>query len=539
MRRKNSIWLVVFSLLSACQILSGTDPLEIASKPNPIEADASTGGGGSTPPPKGGNGGTAGDMMADAGPLDAGPPDAGPDGGHCERAEGSECNWLEPCGCKEDEICQARGADAKGTCVKPGKRKLGETCKSPDECEEGTCDQRICRAYCTDRCDDGRCLPASGEGDKPLEGINVCWKSCQAGTDSCQSGTTCQTRDMNGTKAAFCLPPADPCPTTEDGKCDEPTLCAAGTDSVDCSCMKAEDAECNHVEQCGCPKGKSCELADSTHKPVCAVRDIPGLQVDELCATDQSCGKGLTCTFNPFGSCKKYCADSTDCAGPNDECVQVADRDGKDVPGFKICRTGCSDANPCPANNSCVKSETGAFCRPFEPEIPNASCNLTFQLGCDGMPGAACDISPQGSSYTAACVSHSGQLPAGSLCTGSASDCEAGTLCVGGVCRRYCDPELRTAETGAPGCSLSGTCSAPRLADSTSAPFNVCFASCAADSDCDTGLQCQLSSIGHPVCSVPMTSDCPTDNNRCDEPMPRGTGLCAPGFDSADCMVSP
>jgi hypothetical protein len=35
---------------------------------------------------------------------------------------------------------------------------------------------------------------------------------------------------------------------------------------------------------------------------------------------------------------------------------------------------------------------------------------------------------------------------------------------------------------------------------------------------------------------VPLTTTCPTTNQRCDEPAPNGTGLCAAGFDAAECM---
>lgn len=538
-----SLLFVVFCVLTGCQVAAGTSSLAIRSEVDAgPESDAGppSAGTGGKPTPTAGSGGTGGTMMRDAGPQDAAPDADPPDADPCMRPEGSECNWLEQCGCEEGEICQARGADAKGTCVKAGKRELGETCKSADECKEGTCDQRVCREYCTDRCDEGRCLPATVEGNKPSDKINVCWQSCQAGSDSCESGTTCQTMDMNGMKAAFCLPPADPCPTTEDGQCDEPVMCAAGTDSVDCSCKKDEGAECNLVAQCGCQKGKSCEFSDKTKKATCVARPPDGVEEGGLCADDLSCKAGRTCTFNALGgSCKKYCDTSTDCSNEGDECRQVTDGKGQDVPGFKICAISCSEARPCPESNSCLKTETGSFCFPYIPEIPGAECNLTFQMGCDFMSGVACRLDQSGSEISASCQAHMGQLPAGSACT-SDTDCEADAACHWGTCRSFCDPKTARSDAPPVGC-LTGLCEAPRLASQDAAPFSLCMMNCASDSGCDAGLQCMSyrSFQQGGLCVRPETTNCPTNDGKCDEPMPRGTGLCAPGFDTADCMVTP
>lgn len=543
-------WFLSSWLLGACQWVSGLAPLEVA----PDKSDAATlinsvmgGGDSGESQPVSGSGGMRSDAT-DGGVVDGGrgAKDAGaPDpafrdtGPACESPEGSDCDWLTECGCDDNEHCQALGAQAKGTCVKRGRRKVGETCRSADECEAGTCEQRVCRAYCRDRCDDGLCLPATGEGGKSLASVSVCWKSCQAGNnETCGEGTTCQTRDIEGRKAALCVPPADPCPTTEDGQCDEPVMCAAGTDSVDCSCEKEEGAECNHVAQCGCPKGKSCEFSNITHEPVCALRDPGGLGANAVCSESQSCAAGLTCTFNPYGSCDKYCTTSTDCPGAGDECVAVGS-DGADIRGLRVCSTACSEASPCPPNNSCYKYETGSFCRTYVPEIQGATCNLTYQLGCDGMPGAACDLDLSGGNLTARCLPHTGMLPVSAHCD-DASECEAGAVCIWGACRRFCDLSLATSATDAPGCN-NGVCVAPPLAsDGSAAPF-ICIVPCSSDAQCDVGLQCQVGSVGDQAgyCRAPLTDDCTVNDGECDEPLPRGTGLCAPGYDTADCIGTP
>ena len=553
MRFDKTILLGSIYLLSACQVFAGTSQLtesNIMSDAGPgpdtsrdaAPAEAGRGGGGGKggagdePEPVAGSGGASGEPAV-GGEGGGGSGGMKPEEPACEKPEGAACDLYEECGCDEEtEHCQARGAEAKATCVKRGEKKIGEPCKSPDDCAEGTCDQRVCRAYCeeSDDCNAGQCLPATGEGDKPLKDIKVCWRACQAGnSDSCTDGTTCQTREVDGKKASFCIPPADPCPTVEDGHCDEPVMCAPGTDSVDCSCEKADDVECNHVAQCGCRMGKSCKLSEADFKPICG--EIDGAAgPDELCSSNESCGAGLACTTYDYGSCHKYCADKTDCKGEDDKCVQVTSN-GEDVPGFKVCVSGCSDSNPCPPNNSCVQQEPGVFlCHPFKPEIAGGTCNLSKQRGCEATPGTACMPTATGT----VCEPHNGQRPRGASCAAS-SECEAGNVCVAGVCRHFCDDTAPGSSDVALGCVPGGLCTAPRLSTGSDAPFKICLEPCTADSDCDTGSLCRVGEVGRRVgyCAAPMTP-CPTDNI-CDEPIPRGTGSCVAGSDTADCGGAP
>ena len=453
----------------------------------------------------------------------------------CEKREGDECRWLdEACGCMEPQHCQVRGDAAKGTCVKRGERKLGETCKSPDDCREGTCDQRVCRSYCEDSCDDGKCLAATGADNKPIAGVNVCWKSCQVGTqDGCAKGSTCQVRDINGMKGAFCLPPENPCPTTEDGNCDEPTYCAVGTDSVDCSCEKAEGAMCSPVGKCGCPKGESCEISSSGALS-CDTRKPDGVQVWGFCKDDPSCAASSTCTFNPYGTCKPYCETSSDCPGKLDSCLTVRDSLGKDIQGFKVCTPGCSDTVKCPEHHACVAGDDGPFCRPFKPEIPNGACSLTLQIGCEANPGTSCSPAQnEKREWITVCAEARGTVPRGGPC-GVSGDCESGHLCVDHVCKRFCDSKENV------GCD-QGHCGGVS-SGATAAPFGACSPSCTTDMDCVSGTHCGPMKVGDTktinTCQLttPLTTTCLTNNNRCDEPAPRGTGLCAAGSDVADCM---
>lgn len=545
MRIAKSLGVLGLAFMAACQVASGIAPLEIAgeggSSPEPHRSDASmkidsdTAAGMSARAGAGDSAGMSGAGMGGAG-MTGGAGVGGDMSPPCDRKEGDECRWLNECGCKDPQHCQARGTDAKGTCVKRGDRKIGQTCKSPDDCHDGTCDEQVCRKYCDDRCDDGKCLPATSPDNKPIADVKVCKVTCQAGSQSdCQDGTTCQVREANGTKTAFCLPPADPCPTTEDGKCDEPTTCAKGTDSVDCSCEKPEGAMCNPIGKCGCPKGKSCEIS-SSGAPSCDVRPSPGLKVGEFCQDDPSCGPSSTCTFNPYGTCKAYCSTNSDCPGMIDRCLPVRDNNGKDVPGFKVCLPGCSDSVKCPEHHACVTDSDGSSCRPFKPEIPNGQCSLTLQVGCESQAGTSCFFGKDDSNqWISGCIKWPGTVPTGGPC-GANGDCESGHACVDNVCKHFCDVKERV------GCN-QGSCNTVSFGGSDS-PFGACTLPCTSDTDCVSGLHCAQLKLSETTtiktCQLTMPlANCPTNNGRCDEPAPKGTGLCAPGADMADCMGMP
>lgn len=533
---KTWLGLLLLGMLVGCQVASGISSLEIQAstaagdggksgkEPDMAGAGRGGGGGGEMAGISGGAG-----SMAGVGGVPPEPP--------CERRDGDDCRYLEQeCGCKEPQHCQVRGAEAKATCVKRGDRKVGEPCKTPDDCREGTCDQRVCRKYCENSCDGGKCLPATGSDNKPIAGVNVCWKSCQAGSqDSCPSGTTCQVREASGSKGAFCLPPANPCPTTEDGKCDEPTYCASGTDTVDCSCEKQEGQMCNPIAKCGCPKGKSCEYS-STGTPTCDDRSKATAKLSEFCKDDPSCEPSLTCTFNPYGTCKAYCRDKADCPGKLDRCQAVTDRSNKDL--FNVCVPGCDDTVKCPDHQACVSSEDGAFCRPYRVEVPNGTCSLSLQLGCESEPGTSCFFGMgDKSEWLSACVPWPGKAPSGAAC-GVNGDCESGHVCVSHVCKHFCDLQQVNA-----GCA-KGTCGSVSYGGNN-APFGACSLPCSSDTDCSAGLRCaplqldESTTIKSCQLTTPLTTTCPVNNGRCDEPAPKGTGLCATGSDMADCMGAP
>jgi hypothetical protein len=463
----------------------------------------------------GGNGGVGGAVP---------PPEDCPD-----KAEDAECDFLEDCGCADEAMhCQARGADAKPTCVKRGKKELGERCEKPDDCREGTCDQKVCRAYCEDSCDGGRCLHATDASGKAIDKLNVCWQACQVErAQSCSEGLSCRVLEIEGSKGAFCTAPLNPCPTVEDGKCDEPDICATGTDAFDCSCTKPEGQSCDPVSQCGCNKkrGDTCRF-DNKGKAGCGV---PGkLSVDEICKEYSDCGPGLGCTFLVRGTCTKYCRENADCPGKTDTCIQVTD-DARDIPGYRVCRTGCGDVMQCPEHHECVEPDRDSpYCVAYEPELPGAQCNLTYNLGCETQPGTSCAL--DGVSKTAVCSSKAGSGQDRDLCR-SNTDCAAGFGCLSHRCTAFCD--RKSALTF---CDDPAAVCEPWDKESS---LGMCLRPCNSDPEC--GAQGKCSDIGledgNKICTHVPYSMCPANlvgDSVCDEPT--GSGLCAAGTDTADCM---
>lgn len=129
-----------------------------------------------------------------------------------------------------------------------------EFCNDDDECENS------CRALCkgTARCstsevDEASCREscatvAQGLGsscEAAIGDVGSCFddnSSCDDLFESCEDEIT--------TFSAICTLDSS-CPYTNDGVCDEPEFCAAGTDTVDCTtCRYTNDGFCDEPDLC-------------------------------------------------------------------------------------------------------------------------------------------------------------------------------------------------------------------------------------------------------------------------------------------------
>lgn len=180
--------------------------------------------------------------------------------------------------------------------------------------------------------------------------------------------------------------------------------------------------------------------------------------------------------------------------------------------------------------NTCASGTDTKDCR-CAPRLWNATCDPIAQCGCD-QNSTCVAIPPKGvNAATASCV-RAGSGGQKSACKTS-SDCERGLFCHDSlrVCARYCADAL--------GCE-DGAC-IPLFN-----PSDTSVAACGIGCDrmtgepCPSGAACaqldRTRTSAGAYCAVPLHEACPHDGI-CDEPS--GTGLCALGFDRADCCKPP
>lgn len=212
------------------------------------------------------------------------------------RDDGERCDDDDYC--KKDSFCNTRGTCMpKGSCYGALDCARTQVCLKSDasgaeytSTETGQCTAEQClgdfdcegAAYCEDRmcttdCDSaaackvghvcteaGACaLPEDAPQASPCaSNLDCSWNvSCIEGQcrhhacSNCPEGYECSGERCVVVGAS---PTTEPCPTTNDGVCDEPVACPSGSDAVDCaqpepssnSCTWALDGECDEPEFC-------------------------------------------------------------------------------------------------------------------------------------------------------------------------------------------------------------------------------------------------------------------------------------------------
>lgn len=505
-------------------------------------------------------------------------PDASLRSGECVVPDGSDCNPVAQCGCAADEHCQALGDDVTPTCTKPGSRDAWSACEAASQCPRGqTCDRGSCRSYCAGDadCGAGSCVPAAGPDGRPTPGLHVCWKTCEIGDKSCANGTTCRAaKTPFGTTGHYCVAPFDPCPTVEDGVCDDPTgtkSCADGTDEKDCECKpKLSDAKCDPVAQCGCGVDSTCEAVvkgDASDQLVqlsarCSESGAGGS--NEACERSADCQRGLFC-HTSLKVCTKYCSATVGCEDgacqliPNQDnvsigaCLTPCTRDGgKFCPDKSVCATfeagapnlvsepgdycvepltECRQDGVCDeprGTGRCVAgSDTEDCCKP---PTPDGACEPVWQCGCEEKPGTQCQHI-DGSAKTMCQVV--GKQQPGSVCSNEVGQCPPGYHCLLRVCRKYCNDSSD--------CGGNGNLCVPK-ADSKRQQLpgiGACYVACdySNEGSCPSGTVCARTAPNVSFCWVPI-SPCPAlqiGNGACDDTRPGGTRLCMLGTDP-DCI---
>lgn len=215
----------------------------------------------------------------------------------------------------------------------------------------------------------------------------------------------------------------DSCIWANDGTCDEPTMCSAGTDETDCSCTA--DSECgtsffDNANFCVGGTCKECETDDHCKQTFCGGWDY--------CGTDNVCHKCLNhdhCTGTDEPACLDQssgneCGECTldahctskgghGCDTTFDECNECTT--SADCPGDATCYSGecsgCTSHADCAADEYCAGTSTAAYC-------------YSAAMCCDSTWGD--DAIDDTSSSTIVC-------PAQSKCCDTDSDCADGWSC--------------------------------------------------------------------------------------------------------------
>jgi len=487
----------------------------------------------------------------------------------CKPAPGSQCDLVQQCGCDQGEHCQLSGEDPRPTCVKPGKNAPWSACKAATDCPGGqTCDRGSCRPYCErdSDCDDGRCYPAAAADGQLDPAVKVCWKQCQLDdTKTCANGTACREANTpHAETASFCVAPFDPCPTVEDGTCDEMPgsgTCAQGTDKKDCGCApKLADAVCDPVAQCGCADGQTCvaELSGGVYTAGCRA---PGNVLrNAACKNSSECALGLVCD-DALRVCVSQCASDEDCqdgacrvvkhstAAALGHCVPRCDRRSKKPCGAEsVCASFDARSDhgfgapgdycwkplqqDCPSNGTCDEPKGSGICAAgsdqadcCHPPTSTGECDPVEQCGCASKPDTQCRHLPAQSETECSAI---GKGDPYSLCADNGESCPPGYTCGLGACRKYCNTQD---ECGAKG----NLCIRFTDLERNALLVGACFMACdfAQPDSCPEGLACARMAPAVSLCAVPYET-CPaeyTSNGICDDLRPGGTRVCAMGTD--------
>jgi hypothetical protein len=405
--------------------------------------------------------------------------------------------------------CSGAGTKCGGTCD----GKTTRSCVYPGPgvgCQNAKCENGI--ATLVAFCDGGGHCPAVSQQNCPA-GYECANDLCIGGPNACVS----------------------------DGECNRDQFCSGGV----CIARKAAGTECNTSAECGssiCVDGLCCTQPCTGQCEACNVANNEGSCIPvvgspvgsrQACASDGTiCGGvcdgtiGDRCTYKGAGTscrpgaCKAGLADLPAFCQGNGACAprqqQSCDPLACDAPGVQ-CAGPCKTNADCTTNQFCAagicvaKQANGATCgSPSHCASNHCVDGLCCNTACDGQC-ASCDQVD----HLGTCVAVGGAPRAGR------PSCEGG-----GACGGFCDSKSADAcalpgldavcgeafcanavATRAPTCNGAATCIVPPAASCD--PYKcdddgvACRSSCRDNTDCTTGLVCEMEGGG----CVQPTSD--------------------------------
>ncbi len=273
-----------------------------------------------------------------------------PEAQHCTQVcDCNKCSDSERASCLENAL--SLFDDAKNRdCREPYDTYL--TCVTKDSvCEDGLYDESACFNEETDL---NSCISPPPMCGSTNDGI--CDEPAPAGNGKCAKGadkTDCAVK---------------PCPTTNNGQCDEPkgtNTCDLGSDTVDCA-----PAPCPFVNngQCDEPGGTGmCEAGSDTVDCFCATAN------NGVCDEPQGTGKCAGGT------------DTVDCT-PCVTCSEFADTGmGKLCPSSQMLYDALDN---CTCKQTCASSCSADYCVGLE---PGATCGNCIMTNCSSVLTACYD----------------------------------------------------------------------------------------------------------------------------------------------------
>jgi len=189
------------------------------------------------------------------------------------------CPWVDDGECDDNIYCPA-GTDVNDCCATPNNGTCEEMSQG-GECPDGTdpFDCGACETQFDGVCDEPGACPVGSDS------FDCCSTPKNGVCEEEQAGGECP----NGTDPYDC----GVCQWVDDGVCDEPGLCAPGSDAADC-CATAENGVCEEMSQGGeCPDGSDpwdCGFCQWTNDNECDEPDLcpPGSDSDDCCAVQEN-----------------------------------------------------------------------------------------------------------------------------------------------------------------------------------------------------------------------------------------------------------
>ena len=196
--------------------------------------------------------------------------------------------------------------------------------------------------------------------------FGVCAEPCaRKGAAACPAELSCSPLQPGAVRDNFCLHVSDPCPSTDDGVCDEAGrgtgLCVAGSDEKDCCTLPRAGGGCDLLTQCGRAAELACQAVGINVDLVeTDCRAFAARPIGSRCETSSQCGKGANCVSS---ICKALCSNDERGHCAVGQCLALR-FSGRAATNAGSCSLPCDFENgkPCMQGTVCAQTGNGSAC---------------------------------------------------------------------------------------------------------------------------------------------------------------------------------